>query len=103
MPEEDQKLYGPICDHRKGDKLRIPEVLTFCLIRIRPFSRLKLIEATATKIRLIFFAVVEEALTRANFEEIRIPFGIGIAGHVAQTKEIVNIKDAYKVSLALSD
>lgn len=25
-----------------------------------------------------------------------IPFGVGIAGHVAETKEIVNIKDAYK-------
>ncbi|KAK0159044.1 hypothetical protein PV328_009975 [Microctonus aethiopoides] len=29
-------------------------------------------------------------------EEIKIPFGVGIAGYVAQTKEIINIKDAYK-------
>lgn len=44
---------------------------------------------------------MEDAITRANYEEIRIPFGIGIAGHVAQTKEIINIKDAYKVSYNL--
>lgn len=41
---------------------------------------------------------LEEALQRAKNEEIKIPFGIGIAGYVAQTKEIINIKDAYKVS-----
>ncbi|XP_033120849.1 cGMP-specific 3',5'-cyclic phosphodiesterase-like, partial [Anneissia japonica] len=29
-------------------------------------------------------------------EEIKIPFGQGIAGHVAQTKETVNIKNAYE-------
>jgi cGMP-specific 3',5'-cyclic phosphodiesterase len=28
-------------------------------------------------------------------EEIVIPFGVGIAGHVAETKEMVNIKEAY--------
>ncbi|ODM93439.1 cGMP-specific 3',5'-cyclic phosphodiesterase [Orchesella cincta] len=39
---------------------------------------------------------VEESLRRAKLEEIRIPFGVGIAGHVAQTKEIVNIKNAYE-------
>jgi len=42
---------------------------------------------------------LEEAVQRAKNEEIKIPFGIGIAGYVAQTKEIINIKDAYKVSL----
>lgn len=41
---------------------------------------------------------LEEAIQRAKNEEIKIPFGIGIAGYVAQTKEIINIKDAYKVS-----
>ena len=30
--------------------------------------------------------------------EIRIPFGLGIAGYVAQTKEVVNLADAYMVS-----
>lgn len=40
---------------------------------------------------------LEEAVQRAKNEEIKIPFGVGIAGYVAQTKEIINIKDAYKV------
>ncbi|KAH0555369.1 cGMP-specific 3',5'-cyclic phosphodiesterase-like [Cotesia glomerata] len=38
---------------------------------------------------------LENAIQKANSEEIRIPFGVGIAGYVAQTKEIINIKDAY--------
>lgn len=44
---------------------------------------------------------LEEAVQRAKNEEIKIPFGVGIAGYVAQTKEIINIKDAYKVSYIL--
>lgn len=44
---------------------------------------------------------MEESLRRAKSEEIRIPFGVGIAGHVAQTKEIINIKNAYEVSVSL--
>ncbi|KAF4528303.1 hypothetical protein B566_EDAN014978 [Ephemera danica] len=39
---------------------------------------------------------LEDAIRRAKAEEIRIPFGIGIAGTVAQTKEVVNITDAYQ-------
>ncbi|XP_032675457.1 cGMP-specific 3',5'-cyclic phosphodiesterase-like isoform X2 [Odontomachus brunneus] len=39
---------------------------------------------------------LEEAVQRAKNEEIKIPFGVGIAGYVAQTKEIINITDAYK-------
>lgn len=39
----------------------------------------------------------EEAVQRARTEEIRIPFGVGIAGYVAQNKQIINIKDAYQV------
>ncbi|XP_043266143.1 cGMP-specific 3',5'-cyclic phosphodiesterase-like [Colletes gigas] len=39
---------------------------------------------------------LEEAIQRAKNEEIKIPFGVGIAGYVAQTKESINIKDAYK-------
>ncbi|XP_034179846.1 phosphodiesterase 6 [Osmia lignaria lignaria] len=39
---------------------------------------------------------LEEAIQRAKNEEIKIPFGVGIAGYVAHTKEIINIKDAYK-------
>ena len=30
--------------------------------------------------------------------EIRIPFGLGIAGYVAQTKKVINLADAYTVS-----
>lgn len=41
------------------------------------------------------FSVLEDALRKARAEEIRIPFGVGIAGSVAQTKEIINLKDAY--------
>ncbi|XP_012222882.1 cGMP-specific 3',5'-cyclic phosphodiesterase isoform X2 [Linepithema humile] len=39
---------------------------------------------------------LEEAVQRAKNEELKIPFGVGIAGYVAQTKETINIKDAYK-------
>lgn len=39
----------------------------------------------------------EEAVRQARSEEIRIPFGVGIAGTVAQSKELINIKDAYQV------
>ncbi|KAK7792520.1 hypothetical protein R5R35_009928 [Gryllus longicercus] len=39
---------------------------------------------------------LEDAVRRARAEEIRIPFGVGIAGSVAQTKQSVNIRDAYQ-------
>lgn len=39
----------------------------------------------------------EEAINLAKSEEIRIPFGVGIAGTVAQNKVMINIKDAYEV------
>ena len=32
-------------------------------------------------------------------KQIKVPFGTGIAGHVAETKETINIKDAYQVCL----
>ncbi|XP_049823253.1 cGMP-specific 3',5'-cyclic phosphodiesterase [Aethina tumida] len=38
---------------------------------------------------------LEEAVKMARSEEIRIPFGVGIAGTVAQSKSLINIKDAY--------
>jgi cGMP-specific 3',5'-cyclic phosphodiesterase, invertebrate len=44
------------------------------------------------------FSVLDEALSKAKSEEIIIPFGVGIAGTVAQTKETINIKEAYKDS-----
>ncbi|KAK4876089.1 hypothetical protein RN001_012511 [Aquatica leii] len=37
----------------------------------------------------------EEAIKQAYPEEYRIPFGVGIAGTVAQNKTLINIKDAY--------
>ena len=36
-------------------------------------------------------------MCRANKEEIYIPYGVGICGHVAKTKETINLKDAYEV------
>ncbi|CAD6993237.1 unnamed protein product [Ceratitis capitata] len=39
---------------------------------------------------------LKDAVRKAKLEEIRIPFGVGIAGMVAQTKEMINIKEAYK-------
>ncbi|XP_055677108.1 cGMP-specific 3',5'-cyclic phosphodiesterase isoform X2 [Lutzomyia longipalpis] len=39
---------------------------------------------------------LEEAMRQAHEEPIVIPFGVGVAGIVAETKEIINIKDAYK-------
>ncbi|KAL5284780.1 hypothetical protein ACFFRR_006850 [Megaselia abdita] len=39
---------------------------------------------------------LSSAVRMAKLEEIRIPFGVGIAGTVAQTKETINIKEAYK-------
>lgn len=41
----------------------------------------------------------EEAVHQARTEDIRIPFGVGIAGTVAQSKKLINIRDAYQVSL----
>ncbi|XP_077287687.1 cGMP-specific 3',5'-cyclic phosphodiesterase-like [Arctopsyche grandis] len=38
---------------------------------------------------------LEDAVSKARAEEIRIPFGVGIAGSVAQSKQPINIKDAY--------
>ncbi|XP_061393022.1 cGMP-specific 3',5'-cyclic phosphodiesterase [Musca vetustissima] len=39
---------------------------------------------------------LKDAVKKARSEEIVIPFGVGIAGMVAQTKEMINIKEAYK-------
>ena len=35
-------------------------------------------------------------------KQIKVPFGTGIAGHVAGTKETINIKDAYQVDITFS-
>nr|CAD7589563.1 unnamed protein product [Timema genevievae] len=39
---------------------------------------------------------LEDAVRKAKAEEIHIPFGVGIAGMVAQSKQLINIKDAYQ-------
>lgn len=39
--------------------------------------------------------VLDDAIQKAIGEEIIIPFGVGIAGAVAETKDIINIKNAY--------
>ncbi|XP_037912457.1 cGMP-specific 3',5'-cyclic phosphodiesterase isoform X3 [Hermetia illucens] len=39
---------------------------------------------------------LDDAVQKAKTKELVIPFGVGIAGTVAQTKEIINIKEAYK-------
>ena len=41
-------------------------------------------------------------MCRANKEEIYVPFGVGICGHVAKTKETINLKDAYEVNTLIS-
>lgn len=41
------------------------------------------------------FVVLDDALGKASGDEIVIPFGVGIAGTVAETKNTVNIKNAY--------
>lgn len=46
--------------------------------------------------RWINVVALEEAVRRASGEEIIIPFGVGIAGTVAQTKNTINIRNAYE-------
>ena len=42
-----------------------------------------------------YFPGLESALRRANAEHVVVPFGVGICGHVAQTKEAVVLANAY--------
>ncbi|EEB10808.1 cAMP/cGMP cyclic nucleotide phosphodiesterase, putative [Pediculus humanus corporis] len=37
----------------------------------------------------------DEAIEKVKNEDLKIPFGVGIVGYVAQSKEIINISDAY--------
>ncbi|XP_065214815.1 cGMP-specific 3',5'-cyclic phosphodiesterase isoform X2 [Planococcus citri] len=39
---------------------------------------------------------LDEAMEKAKSDEIRIPFGVGVAGQVAQTKQLMNIRNAYE-------
>jgi len=45
-------------------------------------------------------STLEESL-HTEETEIKVPFGRGIAGTVAETKDIINIKDAYQVRTSL--
>lgn len=38
---------------------------------------------------------MDDAIRKARADELIIPFGVGIAGMVAESKEMINIKDAY--------
>lgn len=44
----------------------------------------------------ISLLALEEAIQRASGEEIIIPFGVGIAGAVAETKSTIKIQNAYE-------
>lgn len=43
----------------------------------------------------MYILALEEAIRRTKEDELAIPFGVGIAGTVAETKTIINLKDAY--------
>lgn len=45
-----------------------------------------------------WFIDFDETLLKAAEDALPIPFGSGIAGHVAQTKSGLRITDAYRVS-----
>lgn len=49
----------------------------------------------AKSICLCLFVAIDDAIRKHGGEEIIIPFGVGIAGAVAETKDTINIKDAY--------
>lgn len=63
------------------------------LVRIKKFD---LFITLVTVHIIVLSKALDDAVERANAEEIIIPFGVGIAGSVAETKEIINIKEAYK-------
>lgn len=49
----------------------------------------------ATDVSMIASAALDDAICKARTDELTIPFGVGIAGMVAESKEMINIKDAY--------
>ncbi|CAH0395131.1 unnamed protein product [Bemisia tabaci] len=46
---------------------------------------------------MVAMVELEEAVEKAKAEEIRIPFGVGVAGSAALCKQVVNISHAYEV------
>lgn len=56
--------------------------------------------ANYTKAHSLFsssiFSALDDAIRLAKSKNIIIPFGVGIAGVVAESKEVINIKNAYE-------
>ena len=50
------------------------------------------------KVTIFILSGLNEALETVRKASISFPFGKGICGHVAETKETIYIKDAYNVS-----
>ena len=46
-------------------------------------------------------ASLQDCMTERNGEEVRVPLGSGIVGHVAQAGQPLNIPDAYEVNTVL--
>lgn len=46
----------------------------------------------------LFDVSCQSTLEQVRYEEVRVPWGSGIVGYVAQSKEAVNIPDCYNVS-----
>lgn len=81
--------------------IKTPVSITIVQVKMRPCAMTVLLNAVFLLLFVFFFsfrflAVLDEAIRKANGEEIIIPFGVGIAGTVAQTKNIVNIRNAYE-------
>ena len=48
---------------------------------------------------MFYVLELDEAVEKAKSKEIRIPFGAGFAGITAQTKQLLNITNAYEVNI----
>jgi serine phosphatase RsbU (regulator of sigma subunit)/anti-sigma regulatory factor (Ser/Thr protein kinase) len=77
-------------------------------IELDPLLKLMVVEVTAamqaerSNLLLLDRAKPDELVTRVadgvGAREIRIPFGVGIAGAAAQTRQVINLPDAYQDS-----
>ncbi|KAI8490745.1 hypothetical protein Bbelb_315380 [Branchiostoma belcheri] len=92
-PEKPPRLTGGHCDDLRG-RANLPESL-------EPASNME--QDNKYLVSRLFDVTpdssVEQALHATGAQEIRVPFGCGIVGHVAKTKETVNIRNAYEVSM----
>ena len=73
----------------EGFLTKLGHLFCFAMYIVHPLSLLFI---------LIGLADLDEAMGRAYNESISIPFGVGICGSVAETKETIYIRDAYKDS-----